>query len=53
LDLVVDLNYVSFSLPKSKPNPTHLPKHEFLNPNNQFYQRIRYVEHYSVHAHKV
>jgi len=47
---VVDLNYFCFSLPKSNPNPTHLPKHET---NNQFYQCIRYVEHYSVHAHMV
>jgi len=31
-DLVVDLNYFSFS----HPNPTHLRKHEFLSPYNQF-----------------
>ena len=48
-DLVVDLNYFSFS----HPNPIHLPKHEFLNPNNQFYQRIWYVEDYSVQAYVV
>jgi len=29
--------------PFSHPRPTHLPKHEFLSPNNQFYQRIWYV----------
>jgi len=32
------------------PNPTHLPKHEFLSPNNQFYQHTWYVEYYSVYA---
>jgi len=55
LDLVVDLNYFSFSYPNANPNPnpTHLPKHEFLSPNNQFYQRIWYVEYYSVHAYMV
>ena len=45
-DLVLDLNYFTVS----HPNPTHLPKYEFLCPNNQFYQRIWYVEYYSVHA---
>ena len=30
------LNYSSFS----NPTPTHLPKHDFLSPNNQFYKRI-------------
>jgi len=29
-DIVVDLDYFSF------PNPSHLPKHEFVSPNNQF-----------------
>jgi len=53
LALVVDLNYFSFSHPNPNPNPTHLPKHKFLNPNNQFYQRIRYVEDYSVDAYMV
>jgi len=48
-DLVVDLNYFSFFYP----NPTHLPKHEFPSPNNQFDQRIWYVECYSVHAYMV
>jgi len=46
LDLIVELNYFSFS----HPNPTHLPKHEFLRPNNQFYQRIGHEEYQSVHA---
>jgi len=46
LDLVVDLNYFSFS----HPNPTHLPKHEFPSPNNQFSQRIWFVEYHSVHT---
>jgi len=26
LDLVLDLNYISFSDPNINPNPTHLPK---------------------------
>jgi len=43
-DLIRDLNYFSFSHPNPNPNPTYLPKHEFLSPNNQFYQRIWYVE---------
>jgi len=47
LDLVLDLNYISFSYP----NPTHSPKHKTLSPNHQFYLRIRYVEYYFVHAH--
>jgi len=46
LDLVLKLNYFSFS----HPNPTYLPKYKFVSPNNQFYQRIWYVEYYSVHA---
>jgi len=49
-DLVRDLNYFSFSHPNPNPNPTYLPKHEFLSPNNEFYQRIWCVEYYSVHA---
>jgi len=49
-DLVVDLNYFTFSQSNPNPNPTHLPKHEFLRPKNQFCQRIWYVEYYSVHA---
>ena len=48
-DLVLDLNYFSFS----HPNPTYLPKHVFLSPNNKFYQRIWYVEYYSVHAYMI
>jgi len=27
LDLVLDLNYISFSNPNPNTNPTHLPKH--------------------------
>jgi len=52
-DLVVDLNYFSFPHHNPNPNLTHLPKHEFLRPNNQFYQRIWYVEYYSVHVYVV
>jgi len=51
LDFVLDLNYFSFSNPNINPNPTLLPEHQTLNPNQQFYQRILYVEHYSVHVH--
>jgi len=51
--LVLDLNYFSFSHHNPCRNPTNLPKHEFLNPNDQFYQRIWYVEYYSVHAYMV
>jgi len=29
--------------PLHKPNPTHLPKHESLNPNHKFSERIWYV----------
>jgi len=50
-DLVVDLNYFSFFHPN--PNPTYSPEHEFLSPDNQFYQRIWHVEYYSVHASRV
>jgi len=49
LDLVLDL--ISFSNPNPNPNPTHLNKHQTLSPNRQFYQRISYVEDYSVHTH--
>ena len=52
-DLVPNLNYFSFSHPNPNPEPTCLPKHEFLSPNDQFYQRILYVEYYSVHAYMV
>ena len=44
-DFVLDLNYFSFT----HPNPTYLPNYEFISPNNQFYQRIWYVEYYSMH----
>jgi len=47
LDLVLDLNYFSFSNPKL----THVPKHQTLSPNHHFSQRIWYVEYCSVHAH--
>ena len=52
-DLVLDINYFSFSHHNPCPNPIYLLKHEFLSPNNQFYQRIWYVEYYSVHAYMV
>ena len=51
LDLVLDLNYLSFSNPYRNLNPTHSSKHKTLNPNHQFSQHIWYVEYYSVHAH--
>jgi len=38
--IVIDLNYFSFSHPIPNASPTHLHKHEFLSPDNQFYQRI-------------
>ena len=46
LDLVVDLNYISFSRPNRNPNPTHLPKHKFPSPNDQFNQCISYAQYY-------
>jgi len=46
---MIDHNHFSFS----HPNPTHLSKHEFSRPNNQFYQRIWHVEYYSVHGYMV
>ena len=49
LYLVLDLNYFSFSNPNH--NPTHLPKHQTLSPNLQFFQRSWYVEYPSAHAH--
>jgi len=52
-DLVLDLNYFLFFHPNPYPNSTYLPKHEFVSPNNQFYQRIWYVEHSSVNAYMV
>jgi len=35
LDLVLDINYFSFSHPNKYPNPTHLSKHQTLSPNHQ------------------
>jgi len=35
-DLVLHLNYFSFSHPNPNLNPPYLPKHEFLSPNNTF-----------------
>ena len=26
-ELLLDINYISFSNPKPNPNPTHIPKH--------------------------
>jgi len=49
LDIVLDLNYFSFS--NIKPNPMYLPKHQTLSPNHHFSQPIWYVEYYYVHAH--
>jgi len=46
LDLVLDLNYFSFSNPDPNTNPTHLPKHQTLSPNHQCSQRFWYVEYY-------
>jgi len=51
VELSLDLNHFSFSNCNTNPNQTHLPKHQTLNPNHQFSQRIWYVECYSVHAH--
>ena len=46
LDLVLDLNCVSFS------DPNLISTHfQTLNPNHQFSHRIWYVEYHSVHAH--
>ena len=50
-DFVVDLNCFYFSHPNPNHNLTHLPKHEFPSPNNQFCHRIWYVEYYSGHEH--
>jgi len=47
LELVLDLNYFSFS----SSNPTHFPNHQILSPNHQFSQRICDVEYYSMQAH--
>jgi len=40
-----------FSNPNPNLTPTHLPKHQTLNPNYQFSQRIWCVEYYSAHEH--
>jgi len=50
---VVDLNNFSFSHSKANPNRRHLSKHEFLSPNNKFYQHIWYVQYYFMHAYMV
>jgi len=52
-DFVIDHNYFYFFQPNPNPNPTHLTKQDFPSPNDQFYQRIWYVEHYSGHGHVV
>jgi len=44
------LEKVENACPNPYPNPAYVPKHEFLSPYNQFYQRLWYVEYYSVHA---
>jgi len=49
LDLVLDLNYFSFS----NLNPKHLPKHQTLSTHHQFSQRFWHVEYYSMHVHMV
>jgi len=46
----LDFNYFSFSNCNINPNPSHLPKHQTLSPNQQFSQRILYVECCSAHA---
>jgi len=40
-----------FSNCNINPNPTHLPKHQTLNPDLRFSERIWYVECHSAHAH--
>jgi len=50
LDLILDINYFSFSSCNINTNSTHLAKHQILNPNHKFSQRIVYVECCSVHA---
>jgi len=37
LDLVLDLNYFSFSYPNPNLKPTHLPKHQTLSLNHPFF----------------
>jgi len=41
---------IFFSHPNPNPNLTLLLKHEFLSPQNQFFQRIWSAEYYPVHA---
>ena len=53
MDLVLDLNYFSFSNHNQNPNPTHLPKHQIQiinSPTHTFSERTWYVEYYSVHS---
>ena len=50
LDFILDFNSFYFPNCNINPNPTHLPKHQPLSPNHQFYQRIWYIECCSVHA---
>ena len=48
MDLVLDLTLFLFlTLTQT------LTQQNYLNPNNQFYQRVSHVEYYSVHAHMV
>ena len=51
MDFFLDLSYFYFSNPNTNPNLTHSPKHWTLSPNHQFFQRIWYGEHHSVHTH--
>jgi len=53
LDLVLDINYISFSNPKPNLNPTHLPKHQTQSLNHQFSQRIWHVAYDCACAHGV
>jgi len=50
LNLVLGLNYFSFSNPN--PKPTHQPKHQTQSPKIQFSQHILHVKHYSVTTHQ-
>ena len=43
-------NHKKFYVEEQRRTQQYLPKHEFLSPNNQFYQRIWHAEHYSVRA---
>jgi len=40
IGLNLRLQLFSFSNCNLNPNPTHLPKHQILSPNHQFFQRI-------------